>query len=244
MIKSQTIKSNELIAKDTYKMVIFCEKTSDIKPGQFVNIKIDGFSLRRPISVCSIDSNSYTIIYKTFGECTKKMSKMKEGQIIDIMGYLGSSFPILKNEDEILIIGGGVGVPPLYEVAKRYRKLGKIVNVVLGFNDKESVFLKNEFSKLGCNIYVATMDGSLGFKGNVIELIESFSLDGFVYACGPDIMLKAVESKFNKGYISKESRMACGVGVCMACVCKSKKNKDEYFRICKEGPVFEIGMVE
>ncbi|MFM1535041.1 dihydroorotate dehydrogenase electron transfer subunit [Helcococcus ovis] len=244
MIKYQIIKSNELIAKDTYKMVVFCENTSDIKPGQFINIKVEGFSLRRPISICSIDDDTYTIIYKIFGDGTKKMSKMKSGDCIDVMGFLGNSFPIFKNQDEILIIGGGIGVPPLYEVAKRYRRLGKIVNVVLGFNDKDSIFLKDEFSRLGCNIYVATIDGSFGFKGNVIELIKHFNLNGFVYSCGPNIMLKAVESNFRDGYISKESRMACGVGVCMACVCKAKKSEDNYYRICKEGPVFKIGTVE
>lgn len=135
-------------------------------------------------------------------------------------------------------------MPPLYEVAKRYRELDKRVTVVLGFNDKESIFLQQAFEALGCEVYILTMDGSYGTQGTVIDAINEFQLDGLVYSCGPEVMLKAVEARFTNGYISKEARMACGLGVCMSCVCRNCANKEKYQRICKEGPVFQIGEVE
>lgn len=244
MLNITKIKSNDLIAKDTYQMEIFDENSSSIRPGQFVNIKVPGYSLRRPISISSVEDGYYVIIYKVVGNGTFEMSKMKSGDQVDVLGPLGNPFTIHEDKDDILIIGGGVGVPPLYEVAKIYRGLNKNVTVTLGFNDSESVFLAEAFRDLGCDVYVATMDGSDGFKGNVIELIEKEKLEGFVYTCGPEIMLKAVEDRFVDGYISKESRMACGIGTCMACVCQDKEDDSIYYRICKEGPVFEIGKVK
>ena len=144
-----------------------------------------------------------------------------------------------------LLIGGGVGVPPLYELAKQYRRIDRKVDVVLGFNDAQSVFYADEFAALGCAVHVATMDGSAGVKGTVIDAIDAAGIQiDFVCSCGPVPMLKAVEARYSRGYMSFESRMACGIGACMACVAKDRKEADLYHRICKEGPVFPIGKVE
>ncbi|MCT1796761.1 dihydroorotate dehydrogenase electron transfer subunit [Helcococcus kunzii] len=244
MINNCKIISNILIAKDTFEMEISFPNTKRIKPGQFINIKVPGFSLRRPISISSVEESSIKIIYKILGKGTLEMSKFEAGMMIDILGPLGNPFTIHEDEDEILIIGGGVGVPPLYEVAKIYKDLNKKVTVALGFNNSSSIFLEKAFEELGCIVFVSTMDGSNGYKGHVMQLVEEYNLHGFVYACGPEIMLKTVEDKFDNGYVSYESRMACGIGTCMGCVCKDKKDPQKYYRICKEGPVFEIGVVE
>lgn len=236
--------SNEKIALDTYKMVVSSSLSEEMKPGQFVNIKVDGYMLRRPISISSIDENAYTIIYKVVGEGTKKLSEVKEGAILDVIGSLGNPFPIHEEQDDILIVGGGVGVPPLYEVAKRYRSLNKNVEVVLGFNDAQSIFYEEEFKALGCSVTIATMDGSYGIRGTVIDAIREKGItNDYLYSCGPMPMLRALENVYTKGYTSFEARMACGIGACMGCVCKDKKDTEIYYRICKEGPVFEIGKV-
>lgn len=244
-ISQDTIISNDKIAKDTYQMVLQPDEMPVILPGQFVNIKIDGLMLRRPISVCSVDETTYMIIYKVVGDGTKKLSEMSVGKVLDVLEPLGSSFPIHEELDEVLLIGGGVGVPPLYEVAKQYRKMNKQVAVVLGFNDMESKFYDIEFRRLGCSVYIATMDGTSGIKGTVIDCIKEYGLKtDVVYSCGPMRMLEAVNNNYSKGYLSFEARMACGMGACMGCVCKDSKDKELYYRICKEGPVFEIGKVE
>ena len=239
------ILSNEKIAKDTYRMEIAAGMANDMKPGQFVNVKIDGFMLRRPISISSIEDNKFVIVYKVVGDGTLELSKKILNQKIDVFGPLRSFYPIHDDIEEVLLIGGGVGVPPLYELAKQCRKKNKEVNVVLGFNDKDSVFYEEEFKKLGCNVVVATMDGSYGVKGTVMDAIKEKNITcDYTYSCGPRPMLKAVESTYTKGYMSFESRMACGMGACMACVAKDKKEENMYHRICKEGPVFPIGKVE
>ncbi len=240
------ILSNQKIAKDTYRMEIQANIAKDMKPGQFVNVQVEGYMLRRPISICSVDSkNTFVIIYKTVGDGTKRLSKMRRQEIIDVFGPLGSSYPIHDDEKEVLLIGGGVGVPPLYELAKQYRKLDTKVYVVLGFNDADSVFYENEFERLGCETIIATMDGSYGIKGTVIDAIDAKNITcDFTCSCGPRPMLKAVEARYTRGYMSFESRMACGIGACMACVAKDKKEENMYHRICKEGPVFPIGKVE
>lgn len=240
-----TIRLQERIASDTYRMVIEACCVEDMKPGQFVNIQIEGFSLRRPISISSVDETTFTIVYKTVGDGTKRLAQMAEGQTLDIIGPLGSSYPLDIEENDVLIIGGGVGVPPLYELAKQYRRKGKNVYAVLGFQDKDSVFYEEEFQNLGCQTYIATMDGSYGTKGTVIDAIREHEIPcDFVCACGPRMMLHAVEDRYTKGYMSFEARMACGIGACMACVARDKKEADMYHRICKEGPVFPIGKVE
>ena len=240
------ILSNQKIAKDTNRMEIQANIVKDMKPGQFVNVQVEGYMLRRPISICSVEGkNSFVIIYKVVGDGTKKLSTMRRQEIIDVFGPLGSSYPIHEEENEVLLIGGGVGVPPLYELAKQYRKLGTKVYVVLGFNDSDSIFYENEFERLGCEVVIATMDGSYGVKGTVIDAIDARNITcDFTCSCGPRPMLKAVEARYTRGYMSFESRMACGIGACMACVAKDKKEENMYHRICKEGPVFPIGKVE
>lgn len=236
--------SNHKIAQDTYLMKINAGMSKQMLPGQFVNIKVDGFMLRRPISISSIDSTGFTIVYKVVGGGTEKLATLKSQDTINIFGPLGSFYPIHNELDEVLLIGGGVGVPPLLEVAKQYRKLDKKVNVVLGFNDVHAKFYEDEFTNLGCATYIATMDGSYGTKGTVMDAIKENNITSdFVYSCGPMPMLRAVESAYTKGYTSFEARMACGIGACMGCVCKDKKDESIYYRICKEGPVFEIGKV-
>lgn len=243
IVQEQMVLENINIAKDTYLITLACENTLQMKPGMFVNVQVDGYSLRRPLSISSINDHSYTLIYKIFGDGTRILSSVKPGETLNIMGPLGSPFPIHEELEDVLIIGGGVGVPPLYEVAKRYRQLAKKVTVVLGFNDSPSIFLKEAFENLGCTVYIATMDGSTGIKGTVLHAIKAYQCSGFVYACGPAVMLQAIENRFEDGYISKEARMACGIGVCMSCVCKNRANTESYQRICKEGPVFKVGEV-
>lgn len=238
------IVSNEKIAKDTYKIVLKAEMAKEMKPGQFVNIAIDGFMLRRPISISSVEEDGFVMIYKTVGDGTLKLSKRTHGTA-NVFGPLGSSYPLHEEENEILVVGGGVGVPPMYELAKQYRNMNKKVYVVLGFNDKESVFYEEEFKALGCNVHIATMDGSYGVKGTVMNAIDAAGITcDFVCSCGPIPMLRALESRYTRGYMSFEARMACGMGACMACVAKDKKEENMYHRICKEGPVFPIGKVE
>ena len=239
------ILSNTQIAKDTFKMKLAASMSKDMLPGQFVNIKVDGYLLRRPISISSIEDDGFVIVYKVVGDGTRVLSTLREQQNINIFGPLGSSYPIHKDEKEVLIVGGGVGVPPLYELAKQYRAQDTQVHVVLGFNDKESIFYQEAFRALGCHVVIATMDGSYGVKGTVMDAIEAENITcDFVCSCGPRMMLKAIEAKYTKGYMSFESRMACGIGACMACVAKDKKEEDMYHKICKEGPVFPIGKVE
>lgn len=245
-VETCLIMRNDKIAKDTYRMQLQGKIAQDMKPGQFVNIKVDGYMLRRPISICSIESkNEFVIVYKVVGDGTKVLSELSARRMLDVFGPLGSSYPIHEELEEVLLIGGGVGVPPLYELAKQYRAIDKKVNVVLGFNDAASVFYVNDFERLGARVVVATMDGSYGVKGTVMDAIKEKGITcDFTYSCGPIPMLKAVESAYTKGYMSFESRMACGIGACMACVAKDKKEENMYHRICKEGPVFPIGKVE
>lgn len=239
-----TILCNECIAKDTYKMIVQSDLGCEMHPGQFVNIQVDGFFLRRPISISSFDEKQYTLIYKVVGEGTEKLAAYQKNDTLNVVGPCGHGFPIHEEQDNILIVGGGVGVPPLYEVAKRYRALNKNVAVVLGFNDQSQVFYEAEFKALGCVVSIATMDGSYGIQGTVLDAIAKEKItNDFVYSCGPMPMLKALESQYRKGYTSFEARMACGIGACMGCVCKDQKDSEIYYRICKEGPVFEIGKV-
>lgn len=242
--QKETIISNELLAEQTYRMVLTCGCCKEMIPGQFINIKLKEFSLRRPISICSIDSDRITIIYKVVGQGTKALSEMKPNESLDVFAPLGHGYPIEMQRDKVLLIGGGVGVPPLYELAKQYIKAGKHVDVVCGFPNKEACFYEEEFTKLGAHVYTATMDGSKGCKGTVLDAIKHYQITTeFICACGPLPMLKALEAVYTEGYFSLEARMACGMGACMACVAKDQKEADMYHRICKEGPVFKIGRV-
>ena len=209
--------------------------TSDITaPGQFVNIKLDGLYLRRPISVCDCEDGVLTIIYKVVGKGTEQMSKMREGTL-DVLTGLGNGYDTSLSGDKVLLIGGGVGVPPLYMLAKKLIDEGKSVSVILGFNTKSEVFLEKEFALLGADVTVTTVDGSYGVKGFVTNAMDvDYS---YFYTCGPEPMLRAVyNTSKTSGQFSFEERMGCGFGACMGCSCKTVTG---YKRICKDGPVLQ-----
>ena len=207
---------------------------SGIKCGQFVNILIDGLYLRRPISVCDLTADELTLVYKVVGKGTQKMSQMGVGTKLDILTELGNGYDLFVSGDKPLLIGGGVGVPPMFLCAKRLIDGGKDVSVVLGFNTKAEVFYEEEFKKLGAKVTVATVDGSYGVKGFVTDAMKDIDYSYF-YTCGPEPMLKAVyNASKTEGQFSFEERMGCGFGACMGCSCKTLTGNK---RICKEGPV-------
>ena len=242
MIDNATILSNVSIAKDIWKMELKTELYKEAKPGQFINIKIPGFYLRRPISISEIKDDGLVIIYKVLGEGTEELTHFEKGEILDVFGPLGNGFE-LEDTDSVILIGGGVGVPPLYELAKRFVAKNVHVDVVLGFNDASQIFYENEFKEIGANVYIATMDGSYGVKGTVIDAIEKNGINtDMIYTCGPTPMLRALNQKYTKGYVSLEARMACGLGACMGCVVKDREGHS--LRVCKDGPVFPVGKVE
>jgi dihydroorotate dehydrogenase electron transfer subunit len=227
------IKENIALTSTVYKMVLMGD-TSDIKTGQFVNILIDGLFLRRPISVCDCENGMLTLVYKVVGKGTEVMSAMKNGEKLDILTGLGNGYDISHSGENPVLIGGGVGVPPLYMLAKKLIEKGKKVSVILGFNTKEEIFYENEFKALGANVYVTTVDGSYGTKGFVTNVLETLDYSYF-YTCGPEPMLKAVfNTSKTSGQFSFEERMGCGFGACMGCSCKTVTGNK---RICKEGPV-------
>ena len=227
--------SNKKIAKDVYKLELFGDVSSVTAPGQFVNIKIDGLFLRRPISVCNCENNTLTIIYKVVGKGTEILSKMDKGEL-DVLVGLGNGYNTTLSGDTPVLLGGGVGVPPLYMLAKNLIAQGKKVTVIIGFNTKEEVFYENEFKELGAKVIVTTVDGTYGLKGFVTDAVKDLSYSYF-YTCGPEPMLKAVyRSLKSSGQFSFEERMGCGFGACMGCSCKTITG---YKRICKEGPVLE-----
>ena len=229
-----TILSNEKIAKDIMKMVLSGDTSSLTKPGQFINIKLEGKYLRRPISVCDFDENTLTIIYKIVGSGTQQMAEMTAGETLDILNGLGNGFDITLAGESPVLIGGGVGVPPMYSVCKELEKIGIKSKVILGFNTLEDVFYKEEFEKLGATVYITTADGSMGTKGFVTDVLKDLDYSYF-FTCGPMPMFKAIESiAKTSGQYSFEERMGCGFGACMGCSCKTKYGNK---RICKDGPV-------
>lgn len=231
------ILKNDNIAKDIYIMILEGDTTYITKPGQFINIEIEGFYLRRPISVCDYDEKTITIIYKILGNGTEKMSKFLPGYILDILTGLGNGFDIDKSGEYPLLIGGGVGTPPMYRLCKELIENGKKPVIVLGFNSKDDIFYENEFKDLGADVYVSTVDGSYGTKGFVTDIIKNLKKYTYYYACGPINMLKAVYNVANtSGELSFEERMGCGFGACMGCTCKTKYGNK---RICKDGPVLK-----
>lgn len=198
MIKSYyKVESNEKIAKSVYKMVLSGDTSAITRPGQFINIKVPDKYLRRPISVCDFDAETVTVIYKVVGEGTKIMSEMEKGISLDVLTGLGNGFDIGKSGDRPLLIGGGVGVPPLYNLAKKLKDEGKTVTVILGFNTSDEVFLKEEFEKIA-TVYLTTADGSEGQKGFVTDAMDGIDYD-YIYTCGPQAMLRAVYDKANTG---------------------------------------------
>ena len=225
---------NQPIAKDVYKMRLLGDTSHITKAGQFVNIKLDGFYLRRPISVCDIDRDALTIIYKVVGQGTDLMAKMNVRDTLDVLTGLGNGYDLSMSGDKPLLLGGGVGVPPLYYLAKKLVEEGKEVTAVLGFNTADEVFYEKEFSELGVKTIITTVDGSYGTKGFVTDAIKDMDYTYF-YTCGPEPMLKAVyKATSTSGQFSFEKRMGCGFGACMGCSCKTITGNK---RICKEGPV-------
>ena len=230
-----TIIENIRIAKDVYKMLL-CGDTSAIKnAGEFVNIKLDGFYLRRPISVCDVDGDKLTLIYKVFGKGTEVMSAMTEGTQLQVLTGLGNGYDLSTAGDRPLLIGGGVGVPPMYLLAKRLIAMGKTVSVILGFNTADEVFYEDEFKALECDVTVTTVDGSRGVKGFVTDALPDDYT--YFYTCGPMPMFRAVNKAIKtSGQFSFEERMGCGFGACMGCSCKTLAGNK---RICKDGPVLK-----
>ena len=230
-----TIIENVPLTDCVYKMVLQGDTSAITAPGQFVNIKLDGLYLRRPISVCDVEGERLTIIYKVVGKGTERLSKMQGGEL-DILTGLGNGYNLSKSGDSPVLLGGGVGVPPMYLLCKKLTEQGKKVQVILGFNTKSEVFYEEQFRSLGADVQVTTADGSYGVQGFVTDALKNMHYSYF-YTCGPEPMLKAVyKASVTSGQMSFEKRMGCGFGACMGCSCKTITG---YKRICKEGPVME-----
>ena len=228
-----SIESNEQIAKNVYRMKLKGDAEEITVPGKFIDIKIEGFFLRRPISVCDADKDTVTIIYKVVGKGTEALSKMKDGEL-DILSGLGNGYDLTVSGAKPLLIGGGAGVPPLYMLARKLIGQGKKAEVIIGFNKKEEIFYEKEFKALGAEVTVTTADGSYGKKGYVTDAMQGKEYS-YIYTCGPEPMLKAVyNASKTSGQYSFEERMGCGFGACMGCSCKTKYGNK---RICKDGPV-------
>ena len=233
------IKSNEQIAKNVYRMQLGGD-TTGILPGQFVNIRVQGQFLRRPISVCNVEPSLnnaeplLTIIYKVVGVGTEAMSHLPIGTQLDVLTVLGNGYDLTKAGNAPLLVGGGVGVPPMYMLARQLREMGKTVRVILGFNTKDEVFYEEEFRALGCDVTVTTVDGSHGVKGFVTNALDG--KQSYYYTCGPLPMIKALlQAIGTHGEVSMEERMGCGFGACMGCTIQTTHGPK---RVCKEGPVF------
>ena len=229
------ILENKALTKDVFKMVLSGDTSDITASGQFVNIQLEGLYLRRPISVCDWDDKTLTIVYKVVGKGTEQMSKMGPGVKLDVLTGLGNGYDLTKAGDKPVLLGGGVGVPPMYGCAKKLVELGIKPTVILGFNVKDEIFYEEEFKALGCETIVTTVDGSYGVKGFVTNALpENYT---HFYTCGPEPMLKAVYKATNtSGQMSFEERMGCGFGACMGCSCKTLTG---YKRICKDGPVMK-----
>lgn len=226
--------NNRPIAKDVWELQLFGNNSNLKRPGQFVNLRIDGCYLRRPLSVCAVDGDRLTLIYKVVGKGTEILSRMREGSVINALTGLGNGFDVSAGGVRPLLIGGGVGVPPMYQLCRELIAGGSSPIVALGFNRAEDVFYQKEFSELGAEVHLATADGSLGTKGFVTELVKPLQYT-FFYACGPEAMFRALEAVLTTpGEYSFEERMGCGFGACMGCSCKTKYG---YKRICRDGPV-------
>ena len=228
-----TLAENKCIAKNTYLWVLEGDISDITAPGQFVNIKLDGFYLRRPISVCDAEGGRLTIIFKAVGEGTKKMAEAAPGSEFLVLTGLGNGYDTSVSGDKPLLIGGGAGVPPMYMLAKKLITEGKKPTVILGFNTADEIFFADEFAAIGCEVRIATADGSVGTKGFVTDAMDPRYT--YFYTCGPEPMLKAIYSKSEtSGQLSFEERMGCGFGACMGCSCKTKYGNK---RICRDGPV-------
>ena len=233
------IQSNEQIAKKVYRMQLAGD-TAGILPGQFVNIRVQGQFLRRPISVCNIADGILTIIYKVVGVGTEAMSHLPVGTQLDVLTVLGNGYNLSKAGNAPLLVGGGVGVPPMYMLARQLREAGKKVRVILGFNTQDEVFYEDEFCALGCDVTVTTVDGSHGVKGFVTNALDG--KQSYYYTCGPLPMIKALlQAIGTHGEVSMEERMGCGFGACMGCTIQTTHGPK---RVCKEGPVFPAEILQ
>lgn len=236
---------NKNVSLDTFEMHLKCN--SEVSPGEFINIKIDDTHLlRRPISIMDSSDGIIKIAYRVKGEGTEILSQKKPKDIVNILTRLGNGFPLYK-EKKCLLVGGGIGVFPLIFLARKLKMLNAKLTIVLSFRNRESILYADSFKEFG-DVFISTDDGSYGIKGNALDVLneKNFNFD-IVYACGPTIMLKKIDEKYQgikEGYISFEERMACGIGVCYGCVCKPKKLENGMLRVCKEGPVFSLGVID
>ena len=229
------IVQNIALTDTVYQMTLQGDTSAITAPGQFVNIQLDGLYLRRPISVCNVENDRLTIVYKVVGKGTAQMAAMEQGSL-DILTGLGNGYDLTKSGDAPVLIGGGVGVPPMYLLCRKLQEIGKKVTVILGFNTKNEIFYEEQFRALGADVIVTTVDGSYGVCGFVTDAIQDLHYSYF-YACGPEPMLKALyKTSKTSGQLSFEKRMGCGFGACMGCSCKTITG---YKRICKEGPVMQ-----
>lgn len=251
MIKKQFAKivATETIAKETIKIVLENEYISQTaRPGQFVHIAIDGHTLRRPISIASTNNkdNTFTILFKTIGSGTADLANYRLNESIDVLGPNGTGFPLeaIKDNESLLLIGGGIGVPPIYFLAKELSERNVKVHAILGFQSKDYLFYEEQFAKLN-DVTIVTDDGSYGKKGYVTNYVREAGSINRYFACGPMPMLKAVKEELIdiEGYLSFEERMACGVGACYACVIPTN-TPDKYKKICSDGPVFKANEVK
>ena len=233
------IEENRPLTRDILKIRLTGNVSGVERPGQFVNVKLEGLFLRRPISVFDREEDAITLIYRTVGEGTRRLSRMKAGETLDVLTGLGNGYDLTRAGDRPLLLGGGAGVPPLYWLARVLREQGKRVTAVLGFNSAEDVFAEEDFRKLGCETTVTTADGSHGIRGFVTDAMpEEYS---YFYACGPEPMMRAVDRiAKTDGEFSLEERMGCGFGACMGCSCRTR---DGMKRICREGPVLRRGEI-
>ena len=230
------ILSNEALTPSVYRMTLSGDTSAITAPGQFVNIRLEGKFLRRPISVCDWEDGKLTLVYKVVGHGTAQMAAMAPGESLDILTGLGNGYDLTLTGEHPVLVGGGVGVPPMFGLAKHLRALGKPVQVILGFNTREEIFYEEAFKALGCTVYVTTVDGSYGIPGFVTDALKNLSYSHFC-ACGPEPMLKALyAASTTSGQMSFEERMGCGFGACMGCSCKTLTGNK---RICKDGPVMK-----
>lgn len=229
-----TLVENIPLAQNVFRMRLTGDNSAITTPGQFVNLKIDGCYLRRPISVCDCRADELTLIYKVVGKGTEIMSKLPIGSQLDTLAGLGNGFTVSRGGEAPLLIGGGVGVPPLYWLCRELVATGVRPTVVLGFNSAADVFYTQEFEALGARVLLATADGSAGTRGFVTDVVSGLEYTYF-YSCGPEPMFRALDKVLTtSGEYSFESRMGCGFGACMGCSCKTKYGNK---RICKDGPV-------
>ncbi|WNB90463.1 dihydroorotate dehydrogenase electron transfer subunit [Bacillus sp. NEB1478] len=248
-----TVLSNKEIAQRIFEMKLSGPGVKMmVTPGQFLHVKVGDHSsklLRRPLSICDVDLENevVTLLYRAHGDGTVQLSEKQTGQKVDVLGPLGNGFTTetINPEKKALLVGGGIGVPPLYYLGKKLVEKGIEVSFVLGFQSENDSFYVGRFQEIG-ETHVTTIDGSLGTRGFVTDAMDSLLTDGTsIYSVGPAVMLKAVEEKAAglEGYLSLEERMGCGLGACFACVCPADTRESGYVKICSDGPVFKMGEV-